>query len=220
MRTVYLVTAFLCVLTVSILGFRGTTFTHPPMDVFPEWLFPGMKRQPKFRPQSADGFFADGRADRPPPPGVVPADFGPLAQPLHDDAFLYEGKAPDGSWARGFPDAIPVDLRLLQRGRERYAIYCSPCHGLVGDGNGVTKRYGMGATPSYYDDRIVQMAEGQIFDTITHGKAPAYNMPPYGDKLTPEDRWAVIAYVRALERAHHGTLADVPAEDRADLVGK
>jgi mono/diheme cytochrome c family protein len=96
-------------------------------------------------------------------------------------------------------------------------IYCSPCHGAVGDGNGVTKHYGMGATPSYYDDRLRQMPEGQIFDTITNGKPPAYNMNPYADKLVPEDRWAVVAYVRALQRAQHGTVADVPLEHRAEL---
>ena len=103
MRTLYLVTAFLCVLTVSILGFRGTTFTHPPMDVFPEWLFPGMKHQPKLSP--ADGERASsptaGRT------GAAPGDrgrrLGPLGQPLRDDAFLYQGKAPDGSFARDFP---------------------------------------------------------------------------------------------------------------------
>jgi len=217
MRTVYLVTAFLVVLAVSVLGFRGTTFTHPPMDVFPEWAFPSMRKQPKYKPQMASVFFADGRADRLPPPGVVPAAYGPVAQPLRSDAQLYQGMNPDGSFAGGFPSAITVDLKLLERGRDRYAIYCLPCHGAVGDGNGITKRYGMGATPSYYDDRLRKMPEGQIFDTITHGKAPAYNMPPYADKLTPPDRWAVVAYVRALQRAQAGTAADVPADHKSEL---
>jgi mono/diheme cytochrome c family protein len=218
MRNVYLLTAFVVVLGVSVLGFRGTTFTHPPMDVFPEWAFPGMKRQAKFRPQSASPFFADGRADRPPPPGVVAADYGLLtAQPLQDDSALYLGKNPDGSWVSGFPAAITVDHALLERGRDRFSIYCAPCHGAVGDGNGISKKYGMGATPSYHTDNLRQMAEGQIFDTITHGKQPANNMPAYGDKLAPEDRWAVIAYVRALQRAQHSTVADVPEEHRAEL---
>lgn len=217
MRNVYLATFFLAALAVSILGFRGTPFTHPPMDVFPDWIFPGMKIQAKFRPQSANSFFADGRADRPPPPGVVASDYGPAGQPLRDDDHLYLGKNPDGSWAQGFPASIPVTHELLERGRERYTIYCSPCHGAVGDGNGITKRYGMGATPSYHDDRLRSMADGQIYDTITNGKQPANNMPPYADKLTPADRWAVIAYVRALQRAQHATLADVPAEHRAEL---
>jgi mono/diheme cytochrome c family protein len=212
MRLVYLATAFLVVLTISILGFRGSKFTHPPMDVFPEWAFPSMRRQPKFRPQSASTFFADGRADRPPPPHVVAANL-----PLRNDDSLYLGKNADGSWVRGFPDAITVDGRLLARGRERYAIYCAPCHGLVGDGNGVTRKYGMGATASYHDDRLRQMAEGEIFNTITNGKQPANNMPSYADKLTPEDRWAVIAYVRALQRAQTGTVADVPDNHKSEL---
>jgi mono/diheme cytochrome c family protein len=212
MRTVYLATAFLVVLTVSILGFRGATFTSPPFDVFPDELFPGMKHQPKLKPQGASAFFADGRADRLPPPGTVAQ-----SQPLRDDDALYLGKNPDGTWVRGFPAAIGLDLGLLERGRDRYGIYCAPCHGAVGDGNGITKRYGMGATPSYHDERIRQMAEGEIFNVITNGKAPVFNMSPYGDKLDPRDRWAVVAYVRALQRAQAGSIDDVPREHKAEL---
>src|SRR5476649_1922187 len=170
-----------------------------------------MKRQAKFRPQSASVFFADGRADRAAPPGTVASDFGPAGQPLRDDDALYLGKNPDGSWVHGFPAAVIVDLKLLQRGRDRFAIYCAPCHGAVGDGNGITKKYGMGATPSYHDDRLRKMAEGEIFNTITNGKG---QMNPYADKLKPSDRWAVIAYVRALQRAQAGSLADVPDDHR------
>ena len=208
MRNVYLATAFLVVLAVSVLGLRGTKFTNPPMDVFPEWAFPGMKRQPKPRPQGESRFFADGRADRPLPAGVVSRD------PLRNDSALYEGKAADGAWLRGFPAAITVDSRLMARGKERYTIYCSPCHGAVGDGNGITKQYGMGATPTYHDPRIRDMAEGEIFNTITHGKT---NMLSYADKILPPDRWAVILYVRALQRAQTGTASDVPADHRKEL---
>jgi mono/diheme cytochrome c family protein len=208
MRNVYLVTAFVVVLAVSVLGLRGTKFTNPPMDVFPEWAFPGMKRQPKPKPQGASTFFADGRADRPLPAGVVSRD------PLRNDYDLFEGKAADGTWARGFPSAITVDAALMTRGQERYTIYCSPCHGAVGDGNGITKQYGMGATPSYHDARLRDMAEGEIFNTITHGKN---NMLSYADKVLPEDRWAVILYVRALQRAQTGTTADVPAAHHPEL---
>lgn len=214
MRNVYLVTFFIVVLTVSVLGLRGTKFTHPPMDVFPEWLFPGMKEGRKMHPQDASTFFADGRADRMPPPNVVPTSYGPAGQPLRNDSHLYTGKLADGTFARGFPAALKVDRALLERGRDRFTIYCLPCHGAVGDGNGITKRYGMGATPTYHDDRLRKMAEGEIFNTITYGKG---NMNPYADKLAPADRWAVIAYVRALQRAQTGTVADVPMADRAQL---
>jgi mono/diheme cytochrome c family protein len=214
MRNVYLITVFLMVLTVSVLGLRGSKFTHPPMDVFPEWLFPGMKEGRRIHPQDASPFFADGRIDRMPPPNVVPASFGPVGQDLRNDAHLYTGKAADGTYARGFPATLTVDRAFLERGRDRFTIYCLPCHGAVGDGNGVTKKYGMGATPTYHDDRLRKMAEGEIFNTITYGKN---NMNPYADKLAPEDRWAVIAYVRALQRAQFGTVADVPADHRAEL---
>jgi len=220
MRNVYLATLFIVVLTASILGVRGSKFAHPPMDVFPEPLFPGMKEGRKIHPQSAAEFFPDGRMDRAPPPGVVAAAYGPAGQPLRDDDHLYLGKAPDGSWAKGFPASLKLDMKLMERGRDRFTIYCAPCHGAVGDGNGVTKRYGMGTTATYHDDRLRNMPEGQIYNTITNGLAPALNMPSYADKLTPADRWAVIAYLRALQRAQAGTLADVPADRRSELGAK
>lgn len=203
MRNVYLVTAFVVVLAVSVLGFRGTRFAHAPMDVFPEWAFPGMKHQPKLRPQAASDFFADGRADRTPPPHVVRADL-----PARNDDHLYYGKTADGAWAHGFPAAFKVDMKFLERGRDRFTIYCAPCHGAIGDGNGITKQYGMGATPSYHDEIRRKLTEGQIFDTITNGSVTK-NMLPYADKLAPEDRWAVVAYVRALQRAQMGSATDV-----------
>ncbi len=202
MRYVYLVAAFLVVLTVSLLGFRGEQFTSAPMDVFPEWAFPGMKYQPKFRPQSSSTFFADGRADRPLPANVVPASL-----PLRADDAMYRGKDTAGAFVTTFPAGIIIDAKLMARGQERYLIYCAPCHGSLGDGNGVVKKYGVAAT-SYHDDRLRQMADGQIFDTITNG-SPSKLMLSYADKLEPEDRWAVVAYVRALQRSRQGTAADV-----------
>lgn len=210
MRNVYLATLFVCVLLVSVLGFRGTIFTAPPMDVFPEWAFPGMKYQPKFRPQSASHFFADGRTDRLPPPGVVRADL-----PIRSDDALYLGKNARGEFVRGFPTAVTVERPFLELGRDRYTTFCAPCHSAVGDGNGITKQYGMGATPTYHDARLREMAEGEIYQTITNGKN---TMLPYADKLSPEERWAVIAYVRALQRAQMGTPADVTeATERTKL---
>lgn len=202
MRNVYLATAFVCVLLVSILGLRGAKFTSPPLDVFPEWAFPGMKYQPKFRPQAESKFFADGRADR------LPVEHTVARGALREDDALYLGKDATGAWVRGFPANITVDLKLLERGRDRYTIYCLPCHGGIGDGNGITKKYGMGTTPSYHDDARRKLSEGEIFNTITNGTQNK-NMLPYADKLAPADRWAVVAYVRALQRAQQGTAADV-----------
>ena len=213
MRTVYLITFFSWCCSSRPSVFRGTIFTKPPIDVFPEWAFPGMKRQAKYKAQTASPLFADGRADRPLPVGVVPADYGPLAQPLHNDSHLYDGKNPDGSFARGIPESIVIDEKFMERGRQRYTIYCSPCHGGLGDGKGIVSKYGMGPA-NFQDDRIRQMIEGEIFNTITHGNK---TMMPYADKLVPADRWAVIAYVRALERARAGKAADVPPEHRQEL---
>lgn len=216
MRYAYYTLAFLVVLLISVMGFRGLISTRPPIQVFPD-----MDEQAKYKPQAESKFFADGRADRPIPPGTVPYGRGRGVEPgreFHDPAFLraddfrYAGKAADGSFARGFP--VPVDRPLLARGRNRFQIYCQPCHGALGDGNGITKSYAMLATPTYHSDRLRTMAEGEIFNTITNGKN---TMMPYADKLSPDDRWAVIAYVRALQRAQQGTLDDVPADQRGGL---
>jgi mono/diheme cytochrome c family protein len=198
------------VLLISVMGFRGMKATQPPIEVFPD-----MDHQAKYKPQAESKFFADARADRPIPAGTVP--FGRDANHadpafLRADDFHYAGKAADGSFARGFP--IPVTKELLQRGQGRYQIYCAPCHGALGDGNGITKSYGMLAAATYHDDRLRGMAEGEIFNTITNGKN---TMLSYADKLSPDDRWAVIAYVRALQRARHATIDDVPAEQRGGL---
>ncbi len=200
MRNVYLVTLFLVVLVVSLLGFRGTNFTKPPLDVFPEWAFPGMKYQPKYQPQGASEFFADGRAARPVPAHTV------SREPLRNDDARDAGRAPNGEFLRGFPADVTIDEAFLARGHHQYQIYCLPCHGALGDGNGITKQYGMGATPTYHDERLRNVPEGELFNVITHGKG---NMLPYSDKLSPEDRWAVILYVRALQRAQMGTADDV-----------
>jgi len=210
MRHVYLVTAFLVVLTVSVFGLRGTKFSHPPMDVFPEWAFPGMKHQPRYKPQGTSAFFADGRADRPLPAGVVPRNA------LRTDDALHAGRNADGSFVRGFPEPLVIDATFMAHGRERYAIYCQPCHGAVGDGNGITKQYGMGATPTYHDERLRSVPEGELFNVITHGKG---NMLPYADKLSPEERWAVVLYVRALQRAQTGSASDVIDADAKKSLG-
>ncbi|MBL9212005.1 MAG: cytochrome c [Opitutaceae bacterium] len=200
MRHLYLATLFACVLGVSILGFRGQTFTQPPIDIFPEWAFPSMEHQPKLRPQGHSAFFADGRADRTPPARTVARGM------LREDDHLYRGKDAAGAFTKGLPAGLTADLKFLERGRDRYQIYCAPCHGATGDGKGITSRYGMGATPTYHDDRLRTMPDGEIYNTITNGKNTMFS---YADKLIPEDRWAVVAYVRALQRAQQGKPADV-----------
>jgi mono/diheme cytochrome c family protein len=203
MRYVYLVFAFVCVLTVSVMGFRGSKSTKPPLEVFPD-----MDRQAKYKPQAASPLFADGRTDRPLPAGAVSRD------DLRDDDHLFRGKDAKGQWATTFPAAVTVDAQLLEHGRERYSIYCYPCHGALGDGKGIVTEYGWGGPANFHSDNLRKMADGEIFNTITNGKNTMF---PYADKLTPKDRWAVVAYVRALQRAQLGTAADVPPANKSEL---
>ena len=209
MRYAYYTLAFVVVLLLSVMGYRGMKSTRPPIEVFPD-----MDHQAKYKPQAESKFFADGRADRSIPVGTVPHGRTAEADPdfLRADDFHYAGKNADGSFARGFP--LQVTDAFIHRGQNRYMVYCYPCHGALGDGNGITKAYGMVATPSYHDDRLRSMAEGEIFNTITHGKNTMFS---YADKLSPDDRWAVIAYVRALQRAHNASIDDVPLEQRGGL---
>ena len=212
MRYAYLTLLFLVVSAVSVLGFRGSLSQRTPLEIFPD-----MDRQPKYKPQAESAFFADRRTDRPTPVGVVPfgrTALAPEAKFLAEDDHLYRGLAANGTPARGYPAAITVDAKFLERGQLKYTIYCAPCHGAVGDGNGITKQYGMGATPTYHDDRLRGTPEGDLFHTISAGKG---NMLSYADKLEPADRWAVVAYVRALQRAQTGTPADVVPAHKSEL---
>jgi mono/diheme cytochrome c family protein len=203
MRYAYYAIALLVIAVVSIAGFRGCTSSRTPIEIFDD-----MKRQPKYKAQSSSSFFADGRADRPVPPNTV------ARGELQADDHRYRGRNADGSFVRGFPGSLPLTNELMARGEQNFTIYCAPCHGALGDGMGITKAYGMSATPTYHDDRLRQMPEGEIFNTITNGKN---SMMPYGDKLAADDRWAVIAYLRALQRSQNGRIADVPASARAQL---
>jgi mono/diheme cytochrome c family protein len=152
-----------------------------------------------------------------PPPGTVAR-----AQPLitrigpvypYEDSPVNTGRLPGTT---NFVDInpLPVNEALLQRGRERFDIYCAPCHGRLGDGNGITKKIGdMPAVANLHDLRIVEMPDGEIFDTVTHGKGL---MGAYGPLLSTRDRWAVIAYLRALQLSWLGTTNDLaPAEQAA-----
>jgi mono/diheme cytochrome c family protein len=212
MRYAYLALLFVVVATVSVMGFRGSITTRPPLEIFPD-----MDRQPKYKPQAASPFFADGRTDRPKPAGVVAFGRSYAAQDpkfLAADDHLYRGAGADGSFARGYPQDVTLNATFLDLGRLKYNIYCSVCHGKTGDGNGITKQYGMGATPTFHDNRLREVPEGEIYHVITHGKG---NMLSYADKLEPKERWAVVAYVRALQRTQTGTVNDVPPAHRNEL---
>jgi mono/diheme cytochrome c family protein len=216
MRYVWFAFIFAVIAGISVLGRRGDPTPKPPLEFFPD-----MDRQPKYKPQAESKFFPNGMTDRPVPKGTVPRGRHAEADPafLAIDDHLHRGhrgpfKGPDTEWIRGFPSEIEINAGLLERGHERYALFCTPCHGQLGDGNGVTKLYGMNPA-NLLTERVVNMPEGELFLTITTGKGTT--MYAYGDRISVADRWAIVAYVRALQRAANGRVDDVPAANRAEL---
>jgi len=200
MKYFYMGFVFCIIAVVSVLGFRGQSFEKPPLRIFPD-----MDNQSKYKPQASSAFFTDGRTDRLPVQGTVARGY------WGEDDHLWKGMV-NGEYAKGFP--VELTREFVEHGRERFAIYCTPCHGGLGDGNGVTKSRGIAITPTYHSDRIRNMPEGQIFETITQGFG---QMPSYADKLSVEERWAIIAWVRVLQRSQQASVEDVPQENRKDL---
>ncbi|MCI0748602.1 MAG: cytochrome c [Verrucomicrobia subdivision 3 bacterium] len=185
-----------------IAGKRGDISRRPPLEVFPD-----MDRMPKLRPQTRADFFTDGMSSRLPVAGTV------ARGSAWQDAPVNTGKQPGTTnWVEVIP--VAVNEQLMKRGQERYTVYCLVCHGAAGDGKGITGKYGMVAMANFHDPRLVKMADGEIFNAITFGKNL---MGPYGGQIPIEDRWAIIAYVRALQRSRLATLDDVPADHRDAL---
>ncbi len=202
MRYVYLTFIFIVVAVISVLGFRGSKFTRPPIEVFDD-----MDRMPKYHPQGESSFFADGRADRLPVPNAV------ARGTYIENEYMATGKR-DGGFASGFP--IEVDNAAMARGEERYGIYCAVCHSASGDGLGRTTDYGMTAVANLTMAPYTKMKDGEIFSYITNGSRSG-RMLPYNDKLSVEDRWNVVLYVRALQRAANGTADDLTPATKEEL---
>jgi mono/diheme cytochrome c family protein len=217
MRQFFLIYFFLIALAVTVLGFRGCKSTKPPLEIFPD-----MDRQMKFAEQGKTGIFNDGRMDRLPVPGTVPTVTNEQAPYINltpdnrfrEDDYVATGKLADGTFGDGLP--LEVSYQAMQEGQEIYGIYCLICHGDSGNGKGViaNERYGYPTIASLLQTRIMDLPDGDIFNTITHGKN---TMGPYGSKIRVEDRWKVVMYVRALQRAASATVEDVPAENRGEL---
>jgi mono/diheme cytochrome c family protein len=131
---------------------------------------------------------------------------------LREDTEYYEGKNAKGEFINNVP--IEIDMNMLERGQERYNIYCSPCHSLVGDGRGILVKKGYLPPPSFHIDRIRAMPDGQIYDVITNG---VRNMPSYRQQINPDDRWAIVGYMRALQRSQNAAKSDIPEEMRDEL---
>jgi hypothetical protein len=164
-----------------------------------------MHDQPRYEPFEASEFFADGRSARPLVTGTVARGF------LEEDEHLHRGRV-GGELAELFPFA--VDRAVLERGRERYGIFCTPCHDAAGNGNGVVVQRGFKHPPSFHIQRLREAPPGWFFEVITKGYGAMYD---YADRVPPADRWAITAYVRALQRSAHATLEDVPQARRAEL---
>ena len=212
--SILLIGAALGAVAVGILGFQGRMSRKPPFE-----LFPDMDRQAKLRPQEPNHFFPNGVSSQLAPEGTVPQ--GTPIQTVDGPVYGFENSPVNTGCVAGttnFVETNPlaVNEALIRRGQERFDIYCSPCHGRLGDGNGITKKLGvMPAVANLHDNRIVKLTDGEIFNTITHGKGV---MGAAGPLIPTADRWAVVAYVRALQLSWLGTTNDLSAAESDQLT--
>lgn len=159
-----------------------------------------MQDQPKYKPLQKSEFFADGRSARPVPANTVAWD------ELNDTDPEHTGEA-NGVFLDTIP--LPVNEALLRRGQQRFDIFCSPCHGRTGDGNGMVAQRGFRIPANLHTDRLRQVPPGYIFEVITNGYGA---MPEHRDQIPVADRWAIVAYVRALQLSRNASISDVPGE--------
>jgi cytochrome c5 len=237
MLRAFFVIFLLCTIAIiAVFGFRGQMSTAPPLETFPD-----MVRQMKVRAQAPLDLFADGRGPRLPVAGTVPIGYempksasrtdssrgepgtteteaiavGPWSHPHASFSvgtdYYNTGKMGD-QWGTGIP--LEVTRELMERGQQRFNITCAMCHGAAAAGNGITKQYGLATVVSLQDERLRKMSDGEIFNTITNGKN---TMMAYGPNIIVPDRWAIIAYLRALQRSQNAGIADVPEDHRAEL---
>ena len=175
--------------------FRGSKFEDPPIH-----LNPNMDNQPKYRSLEESYFFEDGSTMRKPIEGTV------AVGRYNEDVSFISGKNKDGSYVADNP--IILTREILDRGQDRYNIYCAPCHSQVGNGKGIVTQYDYPVIPgNFHDNRIRNQPDGEMFNTITYGLR---SMPAYGYQLQTEDVWAVVYYVRALQRSQNASFDDLP----------
>ena len=186
----------LIALTLVATGCRGATSEEPPIH-----LIGDMDWQQKFQPQEATPFFPDGRAMRPLVDGTVAQ-----GQLREDDAY-WRGRVDDKTFVARAP--VKVDEKVLQRGQERFNIYCSPCHDKAGSGHGMAVQRGFPPPIDLAGDRVRGLSDGEVFDVITNG---VRNMPSYRKQIPVQDRWAIVTWVRVLGHSQHASTNDVPPE--------
>ncbi len=183
---------------------RGQPRERPPVVIIPDMEF-----QKKFKAQGESGIFADGRTMRTPPVGTV------ARGTLKEDVGYFTGMSDPVDSVYVAHNPLPITNELMFRGRDRYDIYCAPCHSRVGDGKGIVATYeGMVPPTSFHEQRSLDFTDGYIFNVLSFG---VRNMSAYGPQIPTEDRWAIVAYVRALQRSRNATLADVPVEARGRI---
>lgn len=213
MRYFLLIFGIAVLAVLLIAGKRGDITRNRPIQIFPD-----MKRQLKLRPQTANSFFASGLSSQLPQPGTI-AQQKPMLV-AGQEVYSFEDKPVNTGKVTGTTNFIevnpvPVTAQLLARGHRQFNIYCAPCHGQTGEGNGITKKIGaMAIVANLHDKRIVQLTDGELFSIVGHGKGV---MQGYAAQLPVEDRWATIAYLRALQLSRLGTADDLAPETRAKL---
>ena len=211
MRYVLIGIAMMVFMVVSLAGFRGDMSRKPPLEIFAD-----MDRQPKLRPLEPNSFFENGMSSQPLVKGTVPRSEpivlagGDKVYPFQKDHSVNTGFAEGTNTVASIP--IPVSMELMKRGQERFNISCVPCHGGQGDGNGVVKFFGFSAIKDLHDANVVKLNDGQLFRVITAGSQEGKGlMKGYGTSLSVTDRWAIVAYLRALQTSRLGKESEVPA---------
>ena len=218
MRYVLIGIAMMVFLVVSLAGFRGDISRKPPLEVFPD-----MDRQPKLRPMEPNSFFKNGMSSQSLVKGTI-ARSQPIALADGKEVYPFEkGHVVVSGFESGTNTVetipIPVTSQLMVRGREKYNISCVPCHGGQGDGNGVVKYFGFSAIKDLHDPNVVKLNDGQIYRVITVGNQEGKGlMKGYANTLDVTDRWAIVAYVRALQLSRLGKEEEVPKRFHAKAV--
>jgi len=183
-------------------GCRGWESVEPPVH-----LNQNMDTQNKLKPYRSSEFFADGRGMRTPPEGTV------ARGKLKDDDHLYRGKI-GSDFADAFPESLPMTAELLQRGEDRYNIYCTPCHGQAGDGKGVVSKRLPVKAPTFHSEYLYGQKLGHFFDVISNG---IRSMPAYAQQIPEKDRWAIVSYIRALQVGQNPDALSAKAEPTAEM---
>jgi len=199
----YLTTIILLPVALSLSACHGLISEKTPIHPIPDMDF-----QERFEAQEANSFFEDGRAMRPPVAGAIARGL------LREDVAYASGRDAAGAFVLEMP--VPLTRQLLERGQDRYEVFCAMCHGYTGDGKGIimTGEYGYVPAPTYHDDRLRGIEDGHLFDVVGNG---IRTMPGYAYQIPVEDRWAIVAYLRALQRSQHTSIEDVPETEREGL---